>query len=66
MPASALYHGETLETRVRRLIEPRRTAAPARLPRRLTHAIGAVAVTWVLTSLESVHGFVEVLIHRLP
>ena len=66
MPASALYRGESLERRVRRLLDARdgesssfSPAWPARI------ALGLVAVT-SFTMLERVHEVVEALIHILP
>jgi beta-lactamase regulating signal transducer with metallopeptidase domain len=65
MPASALYRGESLERRVRRLLEVRQResssfpAWPARV------ALAMVALTSV-TMLERVHEVVETLIHILP
>jgi Zn-dependent protease with chaperone function len=66
MPASALYRGENIERRVRRLLEARHhesssfsRAGSARM------ALAVVAVTSI-TMLGSVHELVERLIHFLP
>jgi hypothetical protein len=66
MPASALYRGESLERRVRRLLEARHRESSSFSPARAAGlALGVVAVT-SLTMLGSVHEFVEGLIHFLP
>jgi Zn-dependent protease with chaperone function len=65
MPASALYRGENLDRRVRRLLgagEPSRRAS-CRWPRRMLAAVVALAA---LAVLETVHAVVETAIHLLP
>jgi hypothetical protein len=67
MPASALYCGESLDSRVRRLLAPARTAATAprrRSGRTLAGLAGLAAI--VFLALEDVHAIVEVAIHALP
>jgi hypothetical protein len=66
MPASALYRGESLERRVRRLLEARHREASSPLPVWSGRAALAVLAVTSLTALESVHAFVERLIHSLP
>jgi Zn-dependent protease with chaperone function len=66
MPASALYRGESLERRVRRLLatsDP--IASPPARPWATWLALGLL-VAGSLTVLQSVHGIFEGLIHRLP
>jgi hypothetical protein len=66
MPASALYRGESLERRVRRLLETRHRETSRFSPAWSARvALLALAVT-SLTVLESVHELVEGLIHSLP
>jgi Zn-dependent protease with chaperone function len=70
MPASALYNGDGLDRRVRRLLDPRaseteRRASPWRARvRRSALVIGGVAASAL--ALEGVHAALEVVIHRLP
>jgi Zn-dependent protease with chaperone function len=67
MPASALYRGETLDVRVRRLLDPQHAGATE--TRR--HAVGMM-IAWAAVmataafSLEGLHAIVEVTIHALP
>lgn len=66
MPASALYRGESLERRVRRLLSARDTVpAPTARSWSMKLAVGLI-VTGSLSVLENVHGLVEGLIHSLP
>ena len=66
MPASALYRGESLDRRVRRLLEPGDTAAmPISSPWPVRAAAGVVALVAV-SALQDVHHLVEQLIHILP
>jgi beta-lactamase regulating signal transducer with metallopeptidase domain len=65
VPASALYRGESLEARVRRLLEPDPAASsPATGAPWPTLALAGTAIAF--TAPESVHRFMEVLLHRLP
>ena len=66
MPASALYRGESLERRVRRLLATSDAIAsrPAR-PWPAWLALGLL-VAGSLTVLQTVHGIFEGLIHSLP
>ena len=70
MPASALYGGEGLERRVRRLLAPSSSHGDGRPSswrvgrRRMALAAGCVA-TGIL-ALEGVHSAVETVIHLLP
>ena len=66
MPASALYRGESLERRVRRLLETRHREASSFLPAWSARVALAVLAVTSLTVLESVHALVEGLIHTLP
>ena len=65
MPTSALYCGESLDRRIRRLLEPLtggdRPVSVWR--RRLTMVAGAGASA---LALEGIHGIIEVAIHTLP
>ncbi|HXT72159.1 MAG TPA: M56 family metallopeptidase [Vicinamibacterales bacterium] len=66
IPASALYRGESLDRRVRRLTD---AGGPAATPPQRTWPVRLIAVLLVagsLTVLENIHGVVENLIHRLP
>lgn len=68
MPASALFCGENLDGRVRRLLEPREPAAAPRAPRspvRTTAAVVCVVAVSFL-ALRGVQALVEITIHRLP
>jgi beta-lactamase regulating signal transducer with metallopeptidase domain len=63
LPASALYRGDGLDRRVRRLVAPRQareTASAAWLPAAL--ACGAAA----LFGVETVHRLIETAVTRLP
>ena len=70
MPASALYSGDGLDRRVRRLLDPpmsetSRRVSPWRLRfRRSALLIGGGAAAAL--ALEGVHAALEVVIHRLP
>jgi hypothetical protein len=66
MPASALYRGEPLDRRVRRLLESSEDAG-GRVPTPWrARAACALALLVSLSSLEDVHNVVELLIHALP
>lgn len=66
MPASALYRGESLDRRVRRLLNDCESGSgPRSMGWPMSLAATAVVVL-ALTSLQSIHGLVETLIHRLP
>ena len=68
MPASALYCGENLDTRVRRLLDPRANAAVAPARPLATQTVAALAVLSgaSLLALDSVHAVIEAAIHSLP
>jgi Zn-dependent protease with chaperone function len=67
MPASALYCGEGLDSRVRRLLTPARAAATTSRRRSARTLAGLAALaTIVFLALEDVHAIVEVAIHALP
>jgi Zn-dependent protease with chaperone function len=66
MPASALYRGEDLERRVRRLLEPGGPNTARPFPTWVARAMAAGALTVSIVMLEGIHGFVETLIHTLP
>lgn len=65
LPASALYRGEDLDRRIRRLLEPAPAAAPprSRWHRRATIAAAAVVSAVVL---EGVHVVIEMGVRFLP
>jgi Zn-dependent protease with chaperone function len=66
MPASALYRGESLERRVRRLLDNSDgIASPPARPWPTWMTLGLL-VAGALTVLQSVHGIFEGLIHSLP
>jgi Zn-dependent protease with chaperone function len=66
MPASALYRGERVERRVRRLLEARDRESSSVSPGwSVGVALTVVAIT-SLTMLQSVHELVEVVINVLP
>ena len=74
LPTSALYCGENLDVRIRRLLEPRAsgstsiagaaTAARTRVTRSLV-ALAGLAVASML-ALDNVHAVLEAAIHALP
>ncbi len=64
LPASALYRGEGVEHRVRRLLVPESPASSPRVAPRL--AIAALILAAALVSLETVHLIVEAAVHGLP
>lgn len=64
LPASALYRGEGVEHRVRRLLAPEGPVPSARLAPRL--AIAAVILAAAVVSLEMVHLIVEAAVYGLP
>ena len=66
MSASALYRGEDLERRVRRLLEPDGPKTAASGPAWISRAAIASAIAVSVLVLEDIHGFVETLIHTLP
>jgi Zn-dependent protease with chaperone function len=66
MPASALYRGESLERRVRRLLEARHRETSSFAPVWSARAALTVLSVAGLTVLERVHELVEGLIHSLP
>jgi hypothetical protein len=66
MPASALYRGENLERRVRRLLEARHRESSSFSPAWFARVALAVVAVTSFTMLGSVHEFVEGLIHFLP
>lgn len=70
MPVSTLYCGESIDTRVRRLLAPREAAAGADVAdgpqsiRMILAIVGIVAVS--LLALRAVQALVEIAIHILP
>ena len=66
MPASALYRGEDLERRVRRLLESGGPKAAPAFPTWVVRAGAGGALALSLVMLEGIHGLVETLIHILP
>jgi len=69
MPVSTFYCGESIDVRVRRLLEPREAAAGTTVAdggsMRMTFAVaGLIAVS--LLALRAVQALVEVAIHSLP
>ena len=66
MPASALYCGQNLDRRVRRLLEPAMPAGPVRQhAARAGAAIGAAAILSPL-ALPGLHALIELAIRTLP
>jgi Zn-dependent protease with chaperone function len=66
IPASALYCGGNLDTRVRRLLEPPQAGGPSRLDlARLSAAVAALAIVAAL-AWPGLHALVEVAIRALP
>jgi hypothetical protein len=65
MPASALYRGESLDRRVRRLLDSDIPAGtpPSRWRGRLLLATGLALAP---SALDTVHGVVETVIHWMP
>jgi Zn-dependent protease with chaperone function len=66
MPASALYRGESLDRRVRRLLEIREAATAPAGSRWRSPFVAAAGAVLSLAMLEEVHAVVEGLLHRLP
>jgi beta-lactamase regulating signal transducer with metallopeptidase domain len=66
IPASALYRGEGLDRRVRRLLAGRESAAATPSRARTLGLAAAATIAVSLAMLEQIHGLVEGLIHRLP
>lgn len=66
MPASALYRGESLDRRVRRLLEVSAPVDPRPGSRWRTLPTAVAAMALCLAMLEDVHAVVEGLLHRLP
>jgi Zn-dependent protease with chaperone function len=64
LPATALYRGDDIERRVRRLLAPE--DAVARPHRAVRIAIALACAAWVVASLESVHLLLEAAVHGLP
>jgi Zn-dependent protease with chaperone function len=64
LPASALYRGEGVEHRVRRLLVPEHLVPSRRLAPRV--AIAVLVLAAVLASMETVHLIVEAAVHGLP
>jgi Zn-dependent protease with chaperone function len=65
LPASALYRGENLERRVRRLLQPATDAPVDRLARTIL-AIGAILVGTALLQLDRLHTAMETAVNLLP
>ena len=66
LPASALYRGESIERRVRRLLAPpAESATPARA-RRYRALIASMLVTACLLTLDRVHDILEMAVTLLP
>lgn len=64
LPASALYRGDDIERRVRRLLAPADAAAR---PHRTLRAVLALALTALaVAGLETVHQILEAAVHGLP
>ena len=66
VPASALYRGENLDRRVRRLVATDAPPGSSPANRWPLHLAGAALAVLGLTALEQIHAVVEVLIHALP
>ena len=64
LPASALYRGENIEQRVRRLLAPE--PALAAIDRRARAALAAVLLAAAVASLGAVQLLVEAAVHSLP
>jgi Zn-dependent protease with chaperone function len=64
LPASALYRGDGLERRVRRLVEPSDT--PSRPQRPWFFAAGAVVLTTGFALQRHVHDLMEMIVATLP
>lgn len=65
LPASALYRGENIDRRVRRLLAPR-PAPPARLSLRWRIAMLASLFTGSVLALHAIHEIVEAAVAYLP
>ena len=65
LPASALYRGENIERRVRRLLAPR-PAPPARLPLAWRLVTLASLFTGSVLTLHALHELVEAAVANLP
>jgi hypothetical protein len=66
MPASALYRGESLDRRVRRLVASRETGRETPQNTWRLRLGLLVVVAGSVSALETVHGVLEALIHHLP
>ena len=67
LPASALYCGENLDSRVRRLLAPGAPGtAPAAGPSAIRALVGLTGLGASILALDNVHAIVEVAIHALP
>ncbi len=64
LPATALYRGDDIERRVRRLLAPEDDATRPRRAWRVLLALGFAALT--IASLETVHLILEAAVHGLP
>jgi beta-lactamase regulating signal transducer with metallopeptidase domain len=65
VPASALYRGENIERRVRRLLDPIEPVS-IRWTRRQRRAIRATFMTSCVLALEAIHHVVEAAVTHLP
>ena len=64
LPATALYRGEDIERRVRRLLMPE--GADARPRRALSVGLALAGATLIASNLETVHLILEAAVHGLP
>jgi Zn-dependent protease with chaperone function len=65
-PASALYCGHDLDTRVRRLLEPQPVSRPEPPVRMHVGAAAAITVVMSLVALPGLHALVEIAVNALP
>jgi beta-lactamase regulating signal transducer with metallopeptidase domain len=64
LPASALYRGDDIEGRVRRLVDT--TEAPCRAQRGWGTTLAAVGITMAFLAQQSIHDVMELLVATLP
>jgi hypothetical protein len=66
LPASALYRGESLERRIRRLLAPAAHAPAAGAAWILRWGLGGVVLSLALLTLRDIHDLVEAAVLFLP
>lgn len=66
LPASALYRGENLERRVRRLLDPAGDSPGPIAPGRSLCVVAAAAFAGCVLALEEIHQIVEAAVNSLP